>query len=57
MLSDDGYLVVGGKRLEAAWHGPPPEEAPTLVFLHEGLGCVALWRGWGQHETSLVESP
>ena len=46
MLSDDGYLVVGGKRLEAAWHGPPPEEAPTLVFLHEGLGCVALWRGF-----------
>ena len=27
-----------------AWHGPPPEEAPTLVFLHEGLGCVAQWR-------------
>ena len=20
------------------------EEAPTLVFLHEGLGCVAMWR-------------
>jgi len=31
-------------RLEAVWIGPGPEEAPTLVFLHEGLGCVALWR-------------
>ncbi len=31
-------------RLEAAWHGPPPERAPTLVFLHEGLGSVSLWR-------------
>ncbi len=30
--------------LEAAWWGPPPELAPTLVLLHEGLGCVALWR-------------
>jgi len=30
--------------LEAAWWGPPAEEAPTLVLLHEGLGCVALWR-------------
>ena len=31
-------------RLEIAWHGPPPAQAPTLVFLHEGLGCVAMWR-------------
>jgi pimeloyl-ACP methyl ester carboxylesterase len=31
-------------RLEAVWIGPGPEEAPTLIFLHEGLGCVALWR-------------
>lgn len=39
-----GALLVGGKRLEAACHGPPPDEAPTIVLLHEGLGCVALWR-------------
>jgi pimeloyl-ACP methyl ester carboxylesterase len=37
-------LAAGGHRLEAAWHGPPPDEAPTLVLLHEGLGCVAGWR-------------
>jgi pimeloyl-ACP methyl ester carboxylesterase len=37
-------LRVNGTTLEAAWWGPPPEEAPTLVLLHEGLGCVALWR-------------
>lgn len=40
----DGPLVVGGKRLEYACYGPPPGEAPTIVMLHEGLGCVALWR-------------
>lgn len=38
------YITVGTDRLEIAWHGPGPDEAPTLVFLHEGLGCVALWR-------------
>ena len=43
-MDREEYLVVGGKRLEAVWHGPPPADAPTLVFLHEGLGCVALWR-------------
>ncbi len=37
-------LVVDGVGIEAAFWGPPPEAAPTLVLLHEGLGCVALWR-------------
>ena len=31
-------------RLEARWIGPPPQVAPTLVFLHEGLGSLSLWR-------------
>ncbi len=37
-------FVVAGKKIEAAWHGPAPDQAPTLVLLHEGLGCVAMWR-------------
>lgn len=37
-------LVVNGVRLEYACHGPRPDDAPTIVLLHEGLGCVALWR-------------
>ena len=52
-----GEVVADGKRLEAIAYGPPPAEAPTIVMLHEGLGCLALWRdfparlaaatGWG----------
>ncbi len=38
------YLEAGGHRLECAWWGPPPSQQPTLVFLHEGLGCVEHWR-------------
>ena len=26
----------------------PPDQAPTIVMLHEGLGCVALWRDFPQ---------
>lgn len=37
-------LTVAGAALEYACYGPPPERAPTIVMLHEGLGCVALWR-------------
>ena len=38
------WLDVDGLRLEAAWVGPPPDDGPTLVFLHEGLGSIAQWR-------------
>jgi pimeloyl-ACP methyl ester carboxylesterase len=37
-------LEVAGRRLECAWWGPSPSPGPTLVFLHEGLGSVELWR-------------
>ncbi len=43
-----GAIVADGKRLEVAAFGPPPEAAPTLVLMHEGLGCVALWRDFPQ---------
>ncbi len=39
-----GEIIADGKRLEAVAYGPPPDQAPTIVMLHEGLGCVALWR-------------
>lgn len=37
-------LPIGDLRLEYAWIGPRPNEAATLVFLHEGLGCLGLWK-------------
>ena len=50
-------LEISGQHLEGAWWGPAPDAAPTLVLLHEGLGCVGLWgdfparlaaaTGWG----------
>ena len=41
---DRGTLTAGEKALEFACYGPPPGEALTLVLIHEGLGCAALWR-------------
>lgn len=37
-------LDIGGRKIEAAWFGPLPDRAATLVLLHEGLGCVGMWR-------------
>ncbi|HZQ12241.1 MAG TPA: alpha/beta hydrolase [Pseudolabrys sp.] len=42
-LSDSGFLSIGPQNLEYRMIGPRPGEAPTLVLLHEGLGCVGLW--------------
>ncbi|MEZ5675116.1 MAG: alpha/beta fold hydrolase [Thalassovita sp.] len=39
-----GFLTVNGIRLEYRCTGPAPGQAPTIVLLHEGLGCAALWR-------------
>ncbi len=38
------FLVAGGHRLEYEWVGPEEGRDRALVFLHEGLGCVAMWR-------------
>jgi pimeloyl-ACP methyl ester carboxylesterase len=43
-----GFLTANGAHLEYACWGPAPDQAPTIVLLHEGLGCVALWRDFPQ---------
>ena len=43
-LNETGVVRVAGADLEYRMIGPPPGEAPTIVLLHEGLGCVSLWK-------------
>ena len=38
------FLHAGGHRLEVRHLAGPDAAAPTLVFLHEGLGCISMWR-------------
>ncbi|ARP94457.1 alpha/beta hydrolase [Bordetella genomosp. 13] len=33
-------------RLEYRWIAPDRRDAPLMVFLHEGLGSVSMWRDW-----------
>jgi len=42
-LASEGMLDFGAMRLEYRMIGPRPNAAPTIVMLHEGLGCVGLW--------------
>ena len=38
----------GPLSLEYRWINPELAHAPLLVFLHEGLGSVAMWKDWPQ---------
>ncbi|MDB5609097.1 MAG: alpha/beta hydrolase [Bradyrhizobium sp.] len=42
-LSPTGFLSIGASDLEYRMIGPAPDEAPTIVMLHEGLGSAGLW--------------
>lgn len=41
-------LAIDGIPLDVEFRAPAPgsPSAPTLVFLHEGLGCIELWRSF-----------
>lgn len=42
-LAPTGTLRIGASDLEYRMIGPAPADAPTIVMLHEGLGCTGLW--------------
>lgn len=42
----DGFIPVPGGRLEYRRWRPPGTRGPVLVLLHEGLGSVAMWKGF-----------
>jgi pimeloyl-ACP methyl ester carboxylesterase len=42
-LAPTGFLNINGADLQYRMTGPLPDQAPTIVMLHEGLGSAALW--------------
>jgi pimeloyl-ACP methyl ester carboxylesterase len=42
------HIEINGLRLEYRDIPASRENAPTLLMLHEGLGCVAMWRDFPQ---------
>ena len=39
-----GRMRVGTVDLEFAWVGSAKVQSPVIVFLHEGLGSLAMWK-------------
>ncbi len=42
----EGFLEIGNARLEYALHTCGDSDRPVLVLLHEGLGCMRMWRDY-----------
>src|SRR4051794_31995386 len=42
-LAPAGVIEAAGHSLEYRLIGGEPSERPTIVMLHEGLGCAGLW--------------
>lgn len=47
-------LNIEGKRIEIV-HQVRDKERPTLIFLHEGLGCVEMWRDFPESLATAVD--
>ncbi|MBF0277383.1 MAG: alpha/beta hydrolase [SAR324 cluster bacterium] len=43
-MQSDFFLEVEGTLLEFRWIPPANPDLPTLIFLHEGLGCAGMWK-------------
>lgn len=54
MLESCGFFDIDGVRLEYQQFNPPQEADLTLVLLHEGLGCVAMWKDFPRQLASMT---
>ena len=51
-------LVIGGRplRIEYGWIAEHREDRPVVVFLHEGLGSLAMWRDFPERLCEAIGS-
>jgi pimeloyl-ACP methyl ester carboxylesterase len=58
MMDTTFHVDIAGRRLRVqkitVSSSAAPQDCPTLVFLHEGLGCIEHWKGFPQRLCSAV---
>ncbi len=40
------FLTIDATKIEIQWHNKEIQNRPWLIFLHEGLGCTAMWKDY-----------
>lgn len=51
------FLPVLSHHIEIQWHGDRNSKKPVLVFLHEGLGCVEMWKDFPETVSRKTRCP
>ena len=51
------HIKIGGRAIEVRMIPGAATGCPPVVFLHEGLGCVSLWREFPDHVARQVGAP
>ena len=51
----DIELATGPLSIEYAWLGDAPAQSPVMVFLHEGLGSLAMWKDYPAHLSAAAQ--
>src|SRR5579859_3869810 len=55
--TDSSFVTVQGRKLEIQKIPGTNADAPTLVFLHEGLGSVSMWRDFPRKAAGATGCP
>lgn len=51
------FLKLGSKKIEIQWHNAEITDRPALVFMHEGLGCVKMWKDFPERISDSTGCP
>lgn len=43
------FLKLNSQKIEIQWHKKGEKNQPTLIFLHEGLGCTRMWKNFPEN--------
>ena len=57
MVATSSFVTVRGRKLEVQRIAGAKAGAPTIVFLHEGLGSVAMWRDFPKRVAEATGCP
>ncbi len=50
-------IKIDSHNLEIQWHLKDIQDKPTLIFIHEGLGSVSMWKEFPETLSKMVQCP
>ena len=56
-MSEPDFWQLRGQPIEYRLHGAHIRDRPLYLLLHEGLGCVELWRDFPRQLSDALDAP